>query len=110
MLRKTLLAAGMIAAASVLLPGTALADRIDGHWCKGVKILSIDGPQIVTPGGTKMAGKYDRHGFEYVAPSGEEDAGATVIIAQVHDELMRLTRSTAPEAIEEWHRCQKTIS
>lgn len=110
MFRNGIAAVVLAAGAIALAPGTALADAIDGHWCKGVKILSIDGPKIVTPGGTTMQGKYDRHGFEYVAPAGEEDTGATVIIAQVHDGLMRLTRSTAPDAVEEWHRCQKTVS
>ncbi len=110
MFRKGIAAALLTVGAVALAPGMALADAIDGHWCKGVKILSIDGPKIVTPGGTTMQGKYDRHGFEYVAPAGEEDTGATVFIAQVEDGVLRLTRSAARDAVEEWHRCQKTVS
>lgn len=86
------------------------ADRIDGNWCRGLKYLSIDGPNIVTPGGAKMAGDYDRHGFQYVIPSGEPEAGATITMAQMHDELMRLSSSARPGEVEDWIRCKRQTS
>ncbi|MEQ8708222.1 MAG: hypothetical protein RIC36_04470 [Rhodospirillales bacterium] len=95
---------------TALLPTLAQADAIDGHWCKGVSILSIDGPKIMTPGGTSMQGSYDRHGFEYFAPAGEADAGQTVVMVLHGDDLMRLRRSNQPDTVEDWHRCQKTVS
>ncbi len=101
---------GLVAVAGLLLPGVAQADAIDGHWCRDMKILSIDGPKIMTPGGTAMQGKYDRHGFEYVSPQGEADSGQTVIMSLYGDDLMRLRRSASPETVEDWHRCQKTVS
>ncbi len=55
----------------VLNSDDAQADQIDGHWCyKDGRSLSIRGPQIITPGGSKMRGDYDRHGFAYVVPKG----------------------------------------
>ena len=64
-------------AALTLQTGPALADRIDGNWCfTDGRHMSIEGPSIITPGGTRMQGRYNRHGFEYTVPAGEADAGA----------------------------------
>jgi len=52
-----------------LFGGAALADAIDGDWCHGDgRRLSINGPDITTPGGTHLKGDYDRHHFSYVVP------------------------------------------
>ena len=91
-------------------PSPARADRIDGNWCRKLKHLSIDGANIVTPGGTRMIGDYDRHGFQYVVPDGEPDAGATVTMAQVHEELMQLSSTAKPGETEDWIRCNREMS
>jgi len=96
--------------APILMSTPAFADRIDGHWCKGLKRLYIDGPQIVTPGGTKMTGDYDRHGFTYVVPAGEDDAGATITMQQMHEELMQWQSSSNPSDVQDWIRCKEQIS
>ena len=59
----------------------AHADSIDGDWCdtQGHR-LAIEGPQIVTPGGTKMEGDYDRHAFYYKVPAGEAQSGRDIAI------------------------------
>ncbi|MBT6095932.1 MAG: hypothetical protein HOH04_13695 [Rhodospirillaceae bacterium] len=102
----------VIAMGSALVSATApaRADQIDGHWCQGLKHLYIDGPKIVTPGGKEIAGEYDRHGFKYVAPAGDVDAGATVVMRQAHDELMHLQSSAKPGDTQEWIRCNRQIS
>jgi len=88
--------------------GPARADAIDGNWCSpDGKHISINGPQIVTPGGTKMKGDYDRHGFRYVVPKTEKPAGAQVEMRQVDDETIRVTVGKGPTKI--WRRC-KTVS
>jgi len=104
---KALLA---IAVSAVLFSTEALADQIDGNWCRGLRHLYIDGPSIVTPGGTRMTGEYDRHGFRYVVPSGEAGAGDTVVMWQVHDELTQMTVSSKLDQVEDWTRCQQKIS
>lgn len=105
--RFAILAALLLTAIS---PSPAKADRIDGNWCRGLKHLSIDGPNIVTPGGAKMTGEYDRHGFQYVVPNGEPDEGATITMAQMHEELMHLSSSAKPGEVEDWTRCKRQIS
>ena len=70
-----LLAAMALAAAWLAPVYDARADAIDGMWCKGSRSMQIDGPAIVTPGGTSMTGDYARHGFRYVVPADEEGAG-----------------------------------
>ncbi len=108
MLRKSIFTVLLAALAAV--SGPAKADQIDGHWCQGLKHLYIDGPKIVTPGGNEITGEYDRHGFRYVVPAGEPDAGAAISMEQMHDELMHLQSSAKPGAVQNWIRCNRQIS
>ena len=105
-----ILAAAVMAA--LLLPAApALADKIDGNWCfTDSRHMSIDGPAIVTPGGTSMTGEYDRHGFRYVVPAGEADAGAQVDMIQHDDYTIQVTTTPAGGAArtEIWKRCDLT--
>lgn len=102
----------LVPIALVTLSAPALADQIDGDWCHDGRHLHIDGPQIKTPGGNVIAGDYTRHGFVYVVPDGEENAGATVAMRQLNDEMVRVaTTSAAGQAIGDevtWNRCQVT--
>lgn len=98
-----------IAVATVLLSSSpAWADRIDGNWChRDGRDMSIDGPTIVTPGGTEMTGQYDRHGFEYVVPEGEAGAGVEVVMRQLNEttiEVMTVTGGSS-SPWEVWRRC-----
>ena len=86
-------------------PG-ARADAIDGMWCKGGRSMQIDGPAIVTPGGTSMTGDYDRHGFRYVVPPGEAEAGKTVVMVLLSDHDLDVTSGEGPT--ERWRRCKLT--
>mgnify|MGYP006186394969 CR=1 FL=1 len=86
---KTAIAAvaiGLVLAAA----GVARADAIDGNWCHADgRNLAIKGPQLTTPGGKRIEGDYDRHGFTYVVPAFEPDAGATITMV-----LLSETQST----------------
>jgi hypothetical protein len=99
-----------------VLPGTALADAIDGQWCfTDGKSLSIDGSAIMTPGGSSIQGLYDRHAFEYTAPASEKDAGATVSMTLISDDVLHLMRtagrnSAASANPEVWKRCKQQMS
>lgn len=117
MIAKFTLPALLIAFAT-LFPATAWADAIDGNWCFKGKTLSIDGPKIVTPGGTKMTGDYHRHGFSYTVPKRERGAGSKIVILQEDETTMHLTRNggkpktgtPGPGAAksEVWKRCDLT--
>jgi hypothetical protein len=93
-----------VSATFVILPTAAIADAIDGDWCaKMGRHLNIDGPKIKTPGGNKITGGYERHGFSYVVPSGEVH-GSETIHMQMHSEDLILM--TLPDgSIEKWSRC-----
>ena len=89
------------------LPAPALADAIDGNWCSmDGRSMSIAGPQIVTPGGTKMKGDYDRHGFRYVVPAKENPAGVKVDMSLVDDDTLQVTVGKGP--MKTWRRCKPT--
>lgn len=94
-------AAGLLAAAS-----DARADAIDGSWCKGSQTMRIEGPAIVTPGGTSMTGDYERHGFRYVVPAGEPGAGKPVRMDLLGEYDLDVTVGEGPT--ERWRRCQFT--
>ncbi len=95
------------------------ADAIDGHWChKDGRRMSIEGPNIVTPGGTSMEGDYDRHGFIYVAPAGERHAGSRISMAMQSEDIISMFisgkgagKEPGPNQTitEEWQRCHLTM-
>lgn len=103
-----------MAAAIVGLPGLALADAIDGNWCleNTRKFMSIDGVQIVTPGGSRTEGNYSRHAFDYVIPPPEPQAGTVVGMLLVNENTINLVVGTkfvsrgAPN-VEVWRRCNR---
>ena len=119
-MRQRLLTACVIlaAAAAVLLPPSeARADRIDGHWClkKPFKRLSIDGNNIITPRGTPATGENTHHGFTYTVPNNEPGAGSFVVMEQLSDDEI-LVRSGADRKSAEaakpqsWGICPPNIS
>ena len=95
-----------IATAAVLIATPAFADRIDGEWCNGTQSLQIEGSNIRTPGGNQITGDYSRHGFAYVVPANEPEAGAKVVMHLVSEEQMTLTKKDKPA--ETWRRCKVT--
>jgi hypothetical protein len=105
----------VLGAAFITLPSPAHADAIDGHWCqKDGRRMSIEGPNIVTPGGTSMVGDYERHGFAYVVPGGEPNAGSRVSMAMQSEDIVRVFipgkgPGPNPATIEEWQRCDLTM-
>jgi hypothetical protein len=90
---------------ALLAGGPARADSIDGTWCSpDGRVLSIAGPEIVTPGRHKVAGNYSRHAFSYVVPDGEDPAGETVDMLLLNEDAVEVK---APDReIETWRRCQ----
>ena len=99
-------AAVALAAGCMLGQSEARADAIDGMWCRDSRSMHIDGPSIVTPGGTSMTGDYDRHGFRYVVPPGEEGTGETVVMVLLGDHDLDVTLGEG--ATERWRRCKLT--
>lgn len=107
-MRRTMCGA-VVSLALGLAAFPAWADAIDGEWChQDGKRLSIDGPALVTPGGKKMTGNYDRHGFDYVIPPGEPGAGQKMVMVLLGEELMHSRIGTAP--VQPWNRCGKPVS
>ena len=91
-------------AALAVCAAPAFADSIDGSWCRTGARLVISGPGIVTPGGARLSGQYDRHGFSYVVPSGEPGAGSTVEMRLLGEYDMQ-SRTGAQGGVVDWKRC-----
>jgi hypothetical protein len=95
---------------AITLADTALADVIDGAWCREAgQRLSIDGPSIVTPGGTATEGNYSRHFFTYVVPKGEPGAGTTIEMRLLNEQTMQ-SRPGPGGPVQTWHRCSPAVS
>ena len=96
-------------AAFVLAAFPARADAIDGDWCNATRHLTIKGPDIVTPGGARLKGDYDRHAFTYVVPAKESGAGQTINMILVDDDTVYLRAGEkpgfGPGEAEVWRRC-----
>jgi hypothetical protein len=91
--------------------GSAMADAIDGHWCYlDGKRISIQGPAVITPGGAHIQGDYSRHFFSYIAPQADPDAGQTVSMALINDDVVHLhvgasASYSSQGPMQVWHRC-----
>ena len=104
----------VVAIAGLVWAGTAAnADAIDGSWCHpDGRRLSIRGPEIVTPGNSRISGNYDRHHFTYTVPASEPAAGQTIYMVLLSEYLMH-SRIGAPDANikpDVWNRCAPTVS
>jgi hypothetical protein len=99
----------LVAAALAGLASPAFADAIDGNWCseKTGKTMQIQGSSIVTPGGTRMTGRYSRHAFSYTVPEGEDGAGAPVAMRLLDENDVQMQVGEAGEP-SMWHRCEQT--
>lgn len=87
------------------LGSAALADAIDGDWCKAGEQFAISGPQITTPAGTVTTGTYDRHAFHWVDTDGSFEADADVYMRLLNDEMLRLSVGARGAGGEIWQRC-----
>lgn len=89
--------------------GPAVADSIDGNWCStDGRHFEIDGSQIVTWGGSRLVGDYDRHGFRYVVPGTEKEAGAKIDMRLMGEHRVLVSKDGA--APQTWNRCAKPTS
>ncbi len=70
--------------------------------------MSIAGPSVTTPGGAHLSGDYTRHAFTYVAPTGEEGAGAPVQLRLLNEDEVRISFNTQTPVV--WHRCKLETS
>jgi hypothetical protein len=106
----TPLAALLLGGGLALAPGAARADSIDGHWCSdGGLRLTIQGPNLLSPGGARLAGNYGRHDFNYLAPAGEPGAGGRVELRLMGENAVRVQAANGP--IEPlWRRCGPPVS
>lgn len=99
------LAIGLTAGVAVLgLAQAARADAIDGNWCNNDgRRITINGPDVVIPNGTRMRGNYDRHHFSYTPPSGPE-----VSMTLQGEYAVTVREGNGPTQI--WRRCQPAVS
>ncbi len=111
--RRIIGTASVVALAASIIAGTsAQADAIDGEWCREGRHFKIEGPSILTYGGTQMTGDYNRHGFRYTVPAREPEAGIEIVMQLRGEELLDLFRrpqgAKAEAQAESWRRCRVT--
>jgi hypothetical protein len=72
--------------------------------------MTIRGPEIITPGGSRVHGDYSRHAFSYVVPAGEAGAGETVWMILRNEFLVHVRQGAADAPWQEWRRCTARVS
>lgn len=90
-----------LAAIIILVAATqpALADQIDGNWCSpDGQSISVDGPNVVTPGGSKISANYDRHHVDFQIPEGEPHSGDRFSADQLNDDQISVSITRARDA------------
>ena len=98
------------------VPDPARADAVDGDWCfKDGRCLSIDGPNMITPGGQAHTGEYERHVFRSTIPGSEAGAGTYVLMVQWSEQEIRVWQGARKPVRREgepeiWRRCQLRTS
>jgi hypothetical protein len=107
-MRLNLIEASFGGLALLLAAHAARADVIDGSWClaSGMRMM-IDGPNIITPAGTRTKGDYSRHYFSYVVPPGDPGAGHTISMQLLNEETVRVHDGSSDQI---WHRCGPAVS
>ena len=106
----------LAAAATVSLSPEARADAIDGNWCyTDGRRMAINGPEIVTPAGTRTMGNYSRHYFSYKIPASDPMAGQSVYMALQNENTVNIATgadatAAAQAPVEVWHRCPPATS
>jgi hypothetical protein len=104
-----------VAGLILLSAGQARADVIDGEWCRlGGHHMSIKGPQIVTPAGSRTQGNYSRHSFIYVVPQADPGAGQKISMILVNENTVHLSidapsTNAPPSPMQVWHRCTAPV-
>jgi len=102
----------MSAACFVIVSTPAMADRIDGIWCKpnSSERMMIDGERVITPAGNEVTARYTRHAIEYDVPDGERPQGGRIHAAQLDDNRIDVARikrvQPEPPAHDIWTRCE----
>ena len=94
-----------------LMSSAALADSIDGDWCRDERSFRIQGEKIITWGGRETTGENSRHGFRYKAPDGDPEAGNDVNMVLRDEntvEIARPGRGSRSGEPELWRRCRVT--
>ena len=70
--------------------------------------MSVDGPNVVTPGGTKITVEYDRHHMKYIGPNGEKEAGQKIDMTVLDNEDAERRVDNGP--LRPWYRCARPTS
>ncbi|MCI4666421.1 MAG: hypothetical protein MRY74_17065 [Neomegalonema sp.] len=111
LIRRGALSAGLLAGFWCAAE-PARADAIYGCWSFDGKQVKVSPTRIVTPGGASPKAEIHRHGFSYIAPKSERDAGMRIVFEQLNEALA--TRiAVAPGAdrtretkVERWRPCE----
>jgi hypothetical protein len=105
-MRRTRIGLGVIGLLTMAGVQPAIADAIDGNWCSDDgRRMSITGPSIVTPGGTRTQGSYTRHSFVYTVPASEPESGQEVSMRLMSEIAVQVRVGPVDRPVQTWHRC-----
>ena len=106
----------MVSSCAIVLAvvaGSAHANRLDGIWCSpDGRRITVDGLDVITPGGQRTTGVYGTHDFSFAVPENERDAGAVIWMKLVDENTARVStvsnEPSEPPPHGLWRRCAYT--
>ena len=95
-----------------LLATQANAQGIDGEWCRMERSFKIQGPSILTYGGSQVTGENEQNAFRYFAPANEPESGTEIFMILRSEQTLYLLRRPQGQkdfhGREAWQRCKVT--
>ncbi len=91
----------------------AFADGLDGTWCSpNGQRISVDGPNVITPGGQQTTGAYSSKNFYFTLPAKEWNAGAVIWMELKSENTARVSTvsktQNGPPPHGLWQKCDIT--
>ena len=97
----------------IIAAAAAAAGGLDGIWCSpDGRRITVDGLDVITPGGQRTTGVYGKQVFSFPVPENEPDAGAVIWMKLVDGNTARVStvskQQSEPPPHGLWRRCAYT--
>ncbi len=95
------------------IAGPVRAGALDGTWCSpDGRRITVAGTSVLTPGGQRTSGIYNREAFHFLVPPNEWDAGKSIWMELKSPDSVRVStlaeNQQGPPPHDRWQRCAAT--
>ncbi len=96
-----------------IVAGPAAAKGLDGTWCSpNGQHITVDGLDVITPGGQQTTGAYSKENFHFKLPENEWNAGSVIWMELKSESTVRVSTvskiQNGPPPHGLWKKCDIT--